>query len=803
MVANYDDVLGQLLDGGLLPEQPLEIGRLRKCRVEGGGREKRGWYWLHEVVSDAGDLLIVGGFGQWRGAENFKQKVRVKKDGWSREQLESMRRRIAEDRVRADQARQREADRAAEVAAKSWAACSPTGDAEYLRRKGVAAHGIRFSSSGAIVLPLLDVTGKIHGLQVIRTPSEARDKGRPAKEFWPRGVIKRGHFHLIGMPAAIGLIAEGYATAASLHEATGLPIAIAYDAGNIGPVAIALRKRYKNTRWLICADDDVGQKCNACGHRVWLATDPVNCPSCGKAHGALNAGVSMASSAAVEIGGAWIQPRFTDDGTRRAKFEAKGDKLTDFNDLHALEGLHVVRHQIEARISELGWRVGSAAARNNNSGGGGRAPLHKIQSVDELLERFSLVYGQGGMVFDHVEHCLISLSDMRDACTRRELHRAWAENPEQSIVRVRNVGFDPGGNDREILCNLWAGWPTEPKPGNCQLLLDLLRHMCSADSNPEMLYRWILCWLAYPIQHPGAKMKTTLVLHGPQGTGKNMFFEAVMAIYGQYGRVVDQSAIEDKFNDWASRKLFLIADEVIARSEVYHIKNRLKAFITGEWIRINPKNLAAYDERNHVNLVFLSNETMPVVLEEDDRRHAVIWTPDKLKPDFYAAVKREIADGGVEALHDHLLHVDLGDFNTATLPPFNGAKSELINQSLDSTTRFFYDLNIGDIGAFAGTVRLGPTLSTDLYELYRVWCQRQGIPRPAPLVRLTNALSRRHKVRIERKRWMGKMGLQGPHGMVMLGSDPCPDGCSESAWLGDCVEAFRTALYEYKGQGRD
>jgi hypothetical protein len=86
----------------------------------------------------------------------------------------------------------------------------------------------------------------------------------------------------------------------------------------------------------------------------------------------------------------------------------------------------------------------------------------------------------------------------------------------------------------------------------------------------------VLKWIAYPIQHPGAKMKTTLVVHGPQGTGKNLFFEALMSIYGEYGDVLDQSALEDKFNDWASRKLFMIADEVVARSDVYHIKNKLK-----------------------------------------------------------------------------------------------------------------------------------------------------------------------------------------------------------------------------------
>ncbi|MBL7391299.1 primase-helicase family protein, partial [Escherichia coli] len=85
----------------------------------------------------------------------------------------------------------------------------------------------------------------------------------------------------------------------------------------------------------------------------------------------------------------------------------------------------------------------------------------------------------------------------------------------------------------------------------------------------------------------------------------------------------------DKFNDWASGKLFMIADEVVARQELFHIKNKLKALITGDCIRINPKNVAAHDERNHVNLVFLSNEKQPLVLEKDDRRFMVMWTPDK------------------------------------------------------------------------------------------------------------------------------------------------------------------------------
>ena len=255
--------------------------------------------------------------------------------------------------------------------------------------------------------------------------------------------------------------------------------------------------------------------------------------------------------------------------------------------------------------------------------------------------------------------------------------------------------------------------------------------MCGNEESDtaQVLFEWLIKWLAYPIQHPGAKMKTAVVVHGPQGTGKNLIFEVVMEIYGCYGRIIGQDAIEDKFNDWASKKLFLIADEVVARSDLYHVKNKLKSFITGDWIRINPKNLMAYEERNHVNLVFLSNERMPVVLEEDDRRHAVIWTPEKLTADFYKTVAVEKENGGVAAFHDYLLQVDLGDFNEHTPPPMTTAKQDLIDLSKDTISRFYEDWREGLIGGFnippekgwpgyGSPVILAPVISPMFYADY-------------------------------------------------------------------------------------
>lgn len=799
---NYEDVLAQLHAAGLTGrgvDDGLQIGRVVRCRVE-GDRERRGWYLLHEFKTDT-DVLLVGSFGIWHGNDNGAQKIQLKKTEVSPEQLQAMKARWTEDKKKAEAARKTENERAAEKARVSWSQGAEVDDNQYLARKGVNSYGLKQTPGGVLMIPMLDTAGKIHGLQLIRTAAEAKASQRPEKEFWPVGLAKKGHFFQIGTPQHVVLVAEGYATGASLHAATGLPVAIAFDANNLAPVSAALRKRYRGVKVLLCADDDAFATCPIlidgakCATRLVLAAHPTHCPGCGGEHKRQNTGVGAASAAALEVDGAWLKPQWSDDTARTERFLKQGHKHSDFNDLHLDDGLQAVRTQVEALLTERGWLLASGpTGRKAAQGGGVNDGLAPIETLEELLTRYSLVYGQNGTVFDHVEHCLLSVSDMRDACMNRYIHRNWSEHPNRQIVRVRQVGFDPAGTDPNIQCNLWAGWPTKPKAGKCDKLLELLMHMCSADRNPRRLYNWALRWLAYPLQHPGAKMKTTLVLHGPQGTGKNMFFEAYMDIYGQYGRVIDQGAIEDKFNDWASGKLFLIADEVVARSDLYHIKNKLKAFITGEWIRINPKNRGAYDEKNHVNVVFLSNEIMPVVLEEDDRRHVVIWTPDKLSAEFYSQVAAEIANGGSAAMFDYLLNLDLGDFTPSTAPPHTDAKDELVNLSLDSTTRFYYALMQEEIGQ----CRLTPALSADVFELYKLWCTRTGT-RPANQPKLVHTLRRKHGLLQAKKRYNTFATQSSPVSILYLGDHEPPAGQSEAAWLGDKIEQFRENVRTYRG----
>jgi putative DNA primase/helicase len=809
MTANYDDVLAQLTGIGLQVGR-LEVGRMMRCKVE-DDQEKRGWYIIHEITLSGGDKVLVGSFGIWHGAEANAQKIELNKIELTSEQKAAVRQRIAEDKKRADNEQKRRAEKAALEADKAWHHLQIEGDSGYLQNKGIAAHGIRYTSKGAIAIPMLDTSGRIHGLQFILDKAKQKDTiekhGGRDKQFWPAGVVKKAHFHLIGSPTTLLLIAEGYATAASLHEATGFPVAVAFDAGNLQPVAQALKKRYHQANILICADDDAFAHCSNCQKPVNINLS-ATCPECKEPHKKRNAGAEYAELAALSVSGRVISPRFADQAARFDYYCRNQGKLTDFNDLHATDGLHTVRTEVESALLQFGWNVTQKTRDAKTEGDGENKELTPIDTTDELLERFSLVYAKGGTVFDHKEHLLLALSDMRDACMSRETHRRWQESPTRSIVRAENVGFDPGLQDKRITCNLWGGWPTTPKAGICDKLIGLLYHMCSGEDNASDTAKWVIKWIAYPIQHPGAKMRTCLVVHGPQGTGKNLFFEVVMAIYGHYGRIIDQAAIEDKFNDHFSAKLYMIADEVVARSDLYHVKNKLKSFISGEFIRINPKNRASYEERNHVNIVFLSNERMPVVIEDDDRRHCVIWTPAKRDADYYKAVAFEINNGGVEALHDWLLNIDLGDFDEHAKPPMTTAKEELLALSKDNVLRFYEDWLEGEFNwtnsDYDDDKNLKsnntPVLSDDLYELYRTWCNRQGV-RPSPLNRMIDNIVKRAGVSKLRKR-LSIDGQDSANQRTLIYPPNCLEqkiGSIEKIWLGTCVQNFKKTLNIYKG----
>ncbi|AZL15272.1 toprim domain-containing protein [Rickettsiales endosymbiont of Stachyamoeba lipophora] len=165
----------------------------------------------------------------------------------------------------------------------------------------------RFSNNN-LLIPIYDINGKLWNLQTIFPNGNKR---------FLRGGRKKGCFTIIGNNFAeskIALLAEGFATAASIHLATKMPCIVAFDAGNLEPVLQVIYSHYPNKKYIICADNDM--------------------------YGKQNTGVISALKAARICNTKVIVPSFQDTVT----------KPTDFNDLHILEGLGALRKQLFEEI---------------------------------------------------------------------------------------------------------------------------------------------------------------------------------------------------------------------------------------------------------------------------------------------------------------------------------------------------------------------------------------------------------------------------------------------------------------------
>lgn len=229
---------------------------------------------------------------------------------------------LAEER-RAKQAEQEaafraRADQAARDARRLWSEAIEDWKGEaYPERKGVGRHGVRFLADGTMLVPMRDAGGEL--LNVQRIAPRKPDDG-PDKRFMP-GSRKKGLWHALGVldGASVILEAEGYATAATLHEATGRPAVVAFDAGNLVHVARELRALYPAATILVCGDDD---------HETEART--------GTNGGRKGAATAARAVAAPGAPAGAVFPRGLPPGG------------SDFNDLGRHAGLDVVRAQVEA-----------------------------------------------------------------------------------------------------------------------------------------------------------------------------------------------------------------------------------------------------------------------------------------------------------------------------------------------------------------------------------------------------------------------------------------------------------------------
>jgi putative DNA primase/helicase len=443
-------------------------------------------------------------------------------------------------------------------------------------------------------------------------------------------------------------------------------------------------------------------------------------------------------------------------------------------------------------------------------GGKKKRPPEFWDNLDALRDTFALIYGTD-TVYDGKNGLIMKIANMAHA-HGSELVKFWKNSTASALrsgggrwtVMPENVVFDPTETvDTDTHINLFRGFALEPQAGSVAPFLDLIRHLCSRAGDSEEtcdeVMDYLLSWMAWPLQHRGAKLRTAVVMHGDEGAGKNFLFDLLVEIYGEYGATVGQDELEDKFNDWRSRKLMVVGDEVSSRAELVHNKNRLKALITSTTVQINPKNLPRREEANHINVVFLSNELQPLALDNSDRRYLVIFTPKAREFEFYAALGEWRKKGGAARLYHYLLNYDCSKFDPFAPAPITSAKRDLIDLNRKSPERFWVEWSEGQID-----LPYWSCTGEQAYRAYLKYAQRTGdrfpVQRPLftrMLLRISDTMGRAcvdKVMKIDR----GTETAPDQRTTRMLLVKPPPDD-NQGAWATDCWRLFEVELRKYLG----
>ncbi|BCA55313.1 hypothetical protein W02_24530 [Nitrospira sp. KM1] len=280
---------------GLTPPSVIHAdGKIRRFASNGEPEDDAGWYTFFE------DGVPAGAFGCWRTGVKYKWSSKSDAQMTDAER-QQYRRRLETVKHQREHEEQRRHAEAAIRARAIWDQCQPSGSEHpYLQAKQARPHALRVDANNCLVIPIT-VNQVLSSLQFIAIDG--------TKKFLPGGEVKGGTFTLgesgLGHPI---LLCEGFATGASLHEATGLPVIVAFNAGNLLTVAHCLRRDHPTATILVCGDHDES-----------------------------GVGQEKAAEAAHAIGTRWVIPP---------------DVAMDWNDVHVRDGLGAVEAEILDALKE-------------------------------------------------------------------------------------------------------------------------------------------------------------------------------------------------------------------------------------------------------------------------------------------------------------------------------------------------------------------------------------------------------------------------------------------------------------------
>lgn len=244
----------------------------------------------------------------------------------------------------------------------------------------------------------------------------------------------------------------------------------------------------------------------------------------------------------------------------------------------------------------------------------------------------------------------------------------WLNDPE--LRTYKSFVYRPKQEVPADRFNLFTGFDVEPVEGDVSVIRDVLRLISGND--PAMM-EYIEKWTAWLVQRPYEKLGTCIVISGEQGVGKDTYWDFICELLGtQYTLITSRPDrdIHDKFNGHL-KKVILIKCE-----EAQYLINKdngesMKNLITQTKQVFQDKGAKSITLDCFFNFVMTTNQTIPVPLEQTDRRYALCYASSEKRGDvaYWNNVYSTLAKPETRSAYmDYLLKIDLTGFVPSQYP---------------------------------------------------------------------------------------------------------------------------------------
>jgi hypothetical protein len=256
--------------------------------------------------------------------------------------------------------------------------------------------------------------------------------------------------------------------------------------------------------------------------------------------------------------------------------------------------------------------------------------------------------------------------------------KLWFESPSRPAVE--RLTYRPGApyitNANEL--NLWRGLGCDPHKGDTQPWEKLLARLLPEDRERE----WVEDWFAAPLQKPGLKLKTAVVLWSLQRQiGKTLLGSTVGRMHGaQNYSAIEQKDLDSPFNEWLVQKTFILGNEICGAKDSRALTDTLKTIITDESVRVNRKFQPTYTLPNVANFLFTSNRQNAIFVDSHEVRYAIFeCKAGPLPLQFYKNfVRWRNEEGGLSAILYRLQHRNLSRFEPNGGAPETEARKAMV-----------------------------------------------------------------------------------------------------------------------------